>query len=203
MKENPILILALCATALAGCCSDGGGKRVRAWDPIGPYYTPDLKDLDSAVKEWEKGNYFYAVPKFKEIVGDQQNYKMLYHYSELHFGVAYYYLGAAYYEGKGVEKDYKRAYSNFDAASRRSSSEAGYALALCNLHGRGTAKNESSAFYLMRSAARKFPEAMYNLAILYRDGIGTEKDPVKAKEWMKKAAECGVQQARKALEEWP
>ena len=43
--------------------------------------------------------------------------------------------------------------------------------------------------------------AQFNLGLSYAEGEGVKKDKKKAKEWLQKAAEQGVEEAKTALKE--
>ena len=62
--------------------------------------------------------------------------------------------------------------------------------------------NYREAFrYFKMAAERNNAIAMYNLAILYRDGDGTDQDYEQAAYWYRKAAEKGVHEAEDALDD--
>ena len=54
---------------------------------------------------------------------------------------------------------------------------------------------------LQKSAEDGDAFAQYELGLSYTDGFGVEKDLTKAAEWLRKAAEQGVEGAQKALDE--
>jgi uncharacterized protein len=43
------------------------------------------------------------------------------------------------------------------------------------------------------------PVAMYNLGLMYRDGVGVAQDYDKAREWLQKAADAGDKDAKQEL----
>ena len=55
------------------------------------------------------------------------------------------YLGIMYYEGKGVAKDYKKAFNYFTIAANNKVKNSNYYLALCYEHGYGTKRDIPSA----------------------------------------------------------
>lgn len=69
-------------------------------------------------------------------------------------------------------------------------------------YGKGILKNELGGFKKIRKAALTgaIDGAAYTLAECYYNGVGTEIDKQKAKEWYQKAAEAGDKNAREQLE---
>ncbi|MDR2613314.1 MAG: hypothetical protein LBG06_11030 [Deltaproteobacteria bacterium] len=65
-------------------------------------------------------------------------------------------------------------------------------LARLCLAGRGTGASRREGFEYMLDAARMFDvPAFLDVALLYRDGIGTERDAAAARLWLTRAAEAG------------
>eukprot|EP00729_Bicosta_minor_P016506 gene16506-biopygen27205 len=118
-----------------------------------------------------------------------------------HTPVAQCNLGAAYYNGEGVEQDHGEA-----AKWYRKSAEAGHAKAQCSLglmydKGAGVELDKVEAAMWYRKAAEAgFAQAQYNLGhamaqnnlgCLYDNGEGVEQDKVEAAKWYRKSAEAG------------
>jgi TPR repeat protein len=57
--------------------------------------------------------------------------------------------------------------------------------------GKGVEKNLSQPLFMLNQLLIKDIWAQYALGNCYRDGIGTERDLLKAKEWYKRSAEQG------------
>jgi uncharacterized protein len=118
-------------------------------------------------------------------------------------------LGRMYADGDGVQHDDAQAYNYFlgivnnfreddqDDVGRRELSfisNAFVAVGIYALNGISKAKIEPDpgrAFSMFQFAAMNFgdPNAQYNLARMYIDGIGCEKDPRQAARWLNLAAE--------------
>ncbi|WP_230533823.1 tetratricopeptide repeat protein [Microvirga roseola] len=117
-------------------------------------------------------------------------------------------LGRMYADGDGVEHDNLKAFEYFskladqhadespDSPNAAVVSSAFVALGTYFLDGiRGTyvAANPSRAFEMFKYAATYFSDsnAQYNLARLYLEGTGVEKNPRQAARWLNLAAEKG------------
>ena len=117
-------------------------------------------------------------------------------------------LAQAYAEGKGTEKNDKKAYKWFYEASQKANgaqgedlSEARYQTGLCYLQGKGTARRpKEAAFYFTLAAEKGHAQAQYNLGKCYLEGIGVKKaNKDLARRWLNKAAQKGVQEAKELL----
>jgi len=59
-----------------------------------------------------------------------------------------------------------------------------YNLGISHIRGRGVPQDFEEAFkWMLKSAEQHFYPACFNVALMYRDGIGTEKNEEKAEEW--------------------
>jgi len=74
------------------------------------------------------------------------------------------------------------------------------------LNGRGVTKNGNQAFKWFLSAANQdFPDAQFNLGVMYANGTGILKDLSKAKYWIKKSyenLEASVSTVKLAKDKW-
>lgn len=101
-------------------------------------------------------------------------------------------LADAYYDGKGVTKNFTEAVKWYTKAA-----EQGYAKAQCNLgncyyYGKGVAKDFTEAAKWYRKAAEQgIAVAQTNLGQSYHAGEGVAKDFTEAVKWYTKAAEQG------------
>lgn len=106
-----------------------------------------------------------------------------------------YRIGKMYNAGLGTELDYEKAAQWFTPAAAEGRSKNGegnkyaqYSLGGLYYKGNGVAQNYETALHLyQKSDAQDFPYASYELAKMYRNGIGTAKDENKAGEHFKKA----------------
>ena len=75
-----------------------------------------------------------------------------------------------------------------------------YQVALAYKNGEGVAKNLSTAFQYMKSAAEKgYTPAYIEVAKMYHGGRGVAKDRDVAEQWYQKAADAGNAEARRIL----
>ena len=101
-------------------------------------------------------------------------------------------LGALYFDGRGVLRDFEQA-----ARLYRVSAEGGYAIGQYNLalmlgQGRGTAPDVPQMLnWLKKSAAQQYPRAQAQLARLYLEGIAVEKNAIEAGRLFLTAAQAG------------
>lgn len=101
-------------------------------------------------------------------------------------------LGRAYLEGKGVDKNEDRAREHFSSAAAKGHAAALYNLGIMAL-GVPTKDNpgdpERAAGFFRQAAQGGDIDATYSLAVLYRRGLGVEKDDEKATTLLKQAAD--------------
>ena len=88
---------------------------------------------------------------------------------------AQYYIGKLYYKGKGIEKDYKKAFEYLKKAAEQGHVDAQYYLGKCYYDGKGVEKDYEKAFeYLKKAADKGHIDAQYNLGFCYAEGKGIE-----------------------------
>ena len=94
-------------------------------------------------------------------------------------------LGKMYYDGTGVEQDYKKAYECFENAFRHNYMQCANILGDMYLNGLGTGKNYEKAFACYEESSKGYGDAAkvakYKLAYLYENGLGCQLDYIKAK----------------------
>lgn len=112
-------------------------------------------------------------------------------------------LGEQIAKGEGVTKDLKAAFSYYLKATQLEHPDAGYRLGLFLIY-HGQKVNEGEAL-IRKAAISDHPEAQYELALLYLNGVkgGSSKNEInndyeEAIRWLKKSAE---QKHLKALNE--
>lgn len=104
--------------------------------------------------------------------------------------------GKKYFDGKGVEKDLKKAAQLFQEASDLGNAHATYLLGYCYEYGLGIDKSLEQASFLYEKAANEGNSpAMNCIGTCYQYGTGIQKNISKAFEWFSKAAEKGSLQA--------
>jgi len=103
-------------------------------------------------------------------------------------------------QGKGVEKDSKRAFKLYSEAA-----DKGLVTAMANvgdmyLAGEGVEKNpQAAAAWYSRAASAGLSLAQVKLAEMYEQGIGVERDPARARALIERAARNGYGPAQQKL----
>ncbi|RHZ77496.1 hypothetical protein Glove_177g3 [Diversispora epigaea] len=101
-------------------------------------------------------------------------------------------LADMYLDGKGVEKDAKRAYQFYSKLANEGSFIALIEVADCYENGFGVEINEEKAFKLsLKSAETGLPVALRTVGWCYVNGFGTRKDTAKGFQWYMKSALAG------------
>ena len=102
-------------------------------------------------------------------------------------------LGEAYYNGEGVEKNQEEAVKWYRKAAEQGNPTAQYNLGAVYFNGEGVEKNQEEAVkWILKAAENGSNHAQKTVEELSRSGlIGTDKNPAKAAEMDKKAAEQG------------
>jgi TPR repeat protein len=109
-------------------------------------------------------------------------------------------VGLAYYDGKGVKKNYDKALFWFQKAANRKDTTAMRYLGRMYGRGQGVAPDIKKAFYWVEQVARAgHPAAQSLLGLLYYEGQGTQKDLKKSFLWSEKAAKQGDPNAQYLL----
>ena len=102
-----------------------------------------------------------------------------------------YRIGKLFSYGFGAEQSHEKAAEWFEKAVEEENPFAAFSLAGLYRCGQGVPQNEERAFTLYQMAAEddRHPNAyaMYELGRMCREGRGTERDPVKSKQWFKRA----------------
>ena len=109
-------------------------------------------------------------------------------------------LGDKYYEGDGVQKDYKKAVEYYTKAAEKGSVWAQHKLAEMYHYGDGVVQDYKKAVKWYAILAKQGDEdAQYELAEMYYYGEGVVQDYEKALVWYKKAVAQGHAMARNGL----
>jgi len=109
-------------------------------------------------------------------------------------------LGEMYRDGTQVEKNEARAFELFMKAADKENVAGQLAVAKSYYKGRGVEKDYKKSFYYFEKAAiHGSAEAQHELGCMYRDGVGVvEKSLESSLAWFKKAADSGLDVAKKA-----
>jgi TPR repeat protein len=106
-------------------------------------------------------------------------------------------LGAMYYLGRGVSRDYANARKWLLKAAEQGDANAQSALGSMYYSGRVVSQNHVTARkWLLKAAEQGEVNAQYLLATMYYSGYGGTQDQATARKWRLKAAEQGDVDAR-------
>ena len=113
-------------------------------------------------------------------------------------------LGRIYDEGLGVEVNHKEGLKWYEKAANGGDADAQNIVGNIYSAGELVAQDDKKAFkYYQMAAVQGHLWGMYNLSGCYVGGQGTDLDLLKAGEWLRKAAEGGLQEAIDTLNENP
>ena len=108
-----------------------------------------------------------------------------------------YILGLSYFNGVGLEQNYKLAVEWYKRAAELGHSRAQYALSYCYDRGEAVEKNAvKAAMWSIRAAEQGFAKAQYALSNCYRTGDGVGVDLEASASWLRKAADNGDKRAQ-------
>ena len=106
-------------------------------------------------------------------------------------------LGKAYYEGKGVEKNFTEAVKWYKKAAYQGNAKAQEGLAICYDNGNGVEEDLKEAVkWYTRAAEQGNADAQNDLGYGYEFGEGVEENIKEAVKWYTKAAEQGLPMAQ-------
>lgn len=106
-------------------------------------------------------------------------------------------LAVAYYDGRGIQQDYKEAFTWYSRAAKHSVPEALFAVGVMHEYGQGVPVNLPLAVkYYEQAAQLNYPEAITNLGLLYNKGKGVTQDFKKARSLYERAADLGEKLAQ-------
>jgi TPR repeat protein len=142
--------------------------------------------FEQAVKDYNAGSYIKALNSFYALAkkGDVE---------------AQFNVGMIYANGKGVKADISEAMRWYEKAAKQESGASQYNLAqIYYLKGQQGESHayEKAKYWYEKAIINKVKEAYNNLASLYMDGLGVEKDETKAFELFAQAAELGDSEAQ-------
>ncbi len=100
-------------------------------------------------------------------------------------------LGKAYYYGRGIKKDTRKARNYLQKAAQEGQREARLLLALLDIDSSQTDLRQTAGFQtVLQLAQEDYPLAQYALSLLYADGLGATADSQAALAWLKRAAQA-------------
>jgi len=180
MKKCLLFIIALSVNTL---CKADFNEGVDAYNR-GDYATA-LKKWEAVAEQSSINNDFEWHPKLSQHVPDSQ-----------------YAAALLYWQGKGVNQDYKKAEKWLTLAATAGHSDAQLKLAYLLMMGlTGTENYIDAKKWLEKSANQGNVDAQYNLAMLYFKGLGIKKDNDEAKKWLTVPAQQGDKAAINLLAE--
>ena len=167
------------------------------------YYKRALEGFLVAEREKPWRYLEYRIGKmFAEGLGVEPNDETAAHWFSLSANQKYkfaeYALGGLYYRGKGVEQSYIKAFELYEKSAKQGFPYGNFEVAKMLRDGIGTDKNEKQSRYHLIKAFTGFSflekqshddKLQYRLGSMLQNGIGTEKDIVKAKEYFEKSAD--------------
>lgn len=147
----------------------------------------------------------YRIGKmYAQGLGTNQNYELAADWLNKSVAEKYkfaeYSLGSLYYYGHGVEQCYEKAFELYLRSAKQDFPYANFEVAKMFCSGIGTEQSEKKSIYHFEKAYIGFVDLekqshddkiQYRLGCMLQNGIGTEKDIVKAKEYFEKSAKLG------------
>ena len=108
-------------------------------------------------------------------------------------------MAICYYEGKGTEVSYEKAFFWWEKAAEQDLLEAQYYLGIAYYQ---VERFEKACYWWKRAAEQDSVEAQYSLGICYYQGIGVERSKEKAMYWLKKSCENSFSEACEVLKKY-
>ncbi|MBP3038447.1 SEL1-like repeat protein [Bacillaceae bacterium Marseille-Q3522] len=198
-KENPLALY-----DIGRMTADGLGCEANA-DEAYRWYEKALAVFHAAeeARPWKYTEY--RIGKMVAAgLGTEQDYLQAADWLTLsadeNFKYAQYSLGGLYYHGKGVEQDHETAFSLYTRSADQSFPYASFELGKMLRDGVGCVKNLTDADRRFREAFLGFvsmeekghdDKLQYRLGWMLLNGVGTDKNEVRAKEYFEKSATVG------------
>lgn len=138
---------------------------------------PARADFDAGYRAFQAGDYREALAQLLPLAGQQD-------------ASAAYYVGLAYWEGRGIERNPQVAVSWLTVAAEHQHVGAQLVLATAYEYGSGVPQDYRLAAQWMRAAAETGDAtAQYYLGHYYRKGIGVVQSDQQAYEWIRRSIE--------------
>jgi uncharacterized protein len=145
-----------------------------------------LVSMPSSAQDYFKGLNAFSRGDFETALAEWQPLANNGHPSAQTF------LGDMYYDGKGVERDFVKAFTWYRRAAEKNYTLAQIKLGRMYDVGRGVLENDIEATKWFRRAAEKGdPVGQHHLGDMYRVGQGVKLDKREAVRWFQKAADQG------------
>lgn len=153
----------------------------------GPIYNLYAGVYKHAVELFNSGGFIEAFNKFKAVVeNDPDNY------------MANYFIAECYFNGLGTNKNYDKAFRNYQISAAHHHPESQYMIGLCYELGLGVSSDETQAVIWYSEATKvDYLEAEYRLGMCYKEGRGIEQSYPLAATWLLRAAQKGKLDAKR------
>lgn len=198
-KDNPLALY-----DLGRMTADGLGCEADTDEAYG-WYEKALAVFHAAEEEKPWKYTEYRIGKMVAAgLGTEQDYLQAADWLTLSanekYKYAQYSLGGLYYHGKGVEQDHQTAFALYTRSADQSFPYASFELGKMLRDGIGCVKNQPDADRRFKEAFLGFvsleekghdDKLQYRLGWMLLNGVGTEKDETRAKEYFENAATVG------------
>lgn len=184
--------------------SDGLGVEIDT-DKAQDYYAKALLGFQKVEsnKAWKYTEYRIG-KMFAGGLGTEQDYKTAAQWlglsAENKYKYAQYSLGGLYYRGLGVQQDFQTAFALYLKSAEQGFPYADFEAAKMYRDGIGTDKDSEESNHHFKKAFSGFEnlekishddKIQYRLGWMLQNGIGTEKDIARAKEYLEMSAKLG------------
>lgn len=173
-----------------------------------PYETVYQKPVDMRSYIWYRIGKMHCYG-----LGTEQNYEQAFEWflksAEEGNRFAQYSLGNQYYYGNGTDKDLSQAFQWYMKSAEQGQPYAAYAAAQMYNKGEYVSKDENQSQEYYKQALAGFLELesknqaddnlFYKIGIMYKNGLGTQKDIIKAIDYFKRSAELNNTNAKRTI----
>ncbi len=173
-----------------------------------PYETVCKKPVDMRSYIWYRIGKMHCYG-----LGTEQNYEQAFEWffksAQEGNRFAQYSLGNQYYYGNGTDKDLSQAFQWYMKSAEQGQPYAAYAAAQMYNKGGYVSKDENQSQEYYKQALAGFLELesknqaddnlYYKIGIMYKNGLGTQKDMIKAIEYFKRSAELNNTNAKRTI----
>ncbi|NCC07657.1 MAG: sel1 repeat family protein [Clostridia bacterium] len=197
--DNPLALYDLGRMAADGLGCEADAEEAYRW------YEKALAVFHGAEEEKAWKYTEYRIGKmYAAGIGTEQDYLQAVDWLTLsadeNYTYAQYSLGGLYYHGKGVAQEYETAFALYTRSADQSFPYASFELGKMLRDGIGCVKNQQDSDRRFKEAFLGFvsmeeqghdDKLQYRLGWMLLNGIGTDKDEARAKEYFDKAASVG------------
>lgn len=197
--DNPLALYDLGRMAADGLGCEANADEAYHW------YEKALAVFHGAEEEKAWKYTEYRIGKmYTAGLGTEQDYLQAVDWltlsSDENYKYAQYSLGGLYYRGKGVDQDHETAFALYSRSADQSFPYASFELGKMLRDGIGCSKNQQDSDRRFKEAFLGFvsleeqshdDKLQYRLGWMLLNGIGTDKDEARAKEYFDKAASVG------------